>query len=69
MSLKSDCKDAIYFYAPLEMQLNAAHLGEKHGDVWRTVTALRARYQVLKAAGEDWSIDPQTLSVITGISE
>ena len=65
MSLKSDCKDAIYFYAPLEMQLNAAHLGEKHGDVWRIVEVLRLRYHVLKEAGEEWSIDAQTLSVLT----
>jgi hypothetical protein len=64
MSLKTDCREAIYHYAPLEQQLNATHTGENAGTVYRVVKILRARYHFLKTSGQPWSIDADTLAIL-----
>ena len=64
MSLKTDCREAIYLYAPLEQQLNAARTGENEGTVDRVLKILRQRYQLLKALEEPWSIDEDTLAIL-----
>ena len=57
MSLKSDCKSAIYFYASQERQNNSVRTGEHSGYVGLVLILLRNRYHELKEANETtWSI-------------
>lgn len=57
MSMKEDCQQAIYSYAPAIKQNNASLLGEHSGYVQAVLCTLRDHYHVLKEAGEtEWSI-------------
>lgn len=60
MSLKTDCQDAIYSYAPQQRQTNAALLGEHKEYVSVVLTLLRDHYHALVDAGEtNWTVPEQ----------
>ena len=65
MSMKEDCKAAIYNYAPQIRQTNAAFLGEHSDYVGIVLTSLRDHYHVLKETGEtEWSIPDYMITML-----
>jgi len=57
MSMKEDCQQAIYGYAPQMRQTNALLLGDFREYVEEAVSSLKAHYHVLKEAGDtEWFI-------------
>ena len=65
MSLKTECREAIYSYADEEMQRNAALDGEHIEYVKLVLTLLRDSYREQSLAGkETFTIDPETIDLL-----
>ena len=65
MSLKTECKNAIYYYADEEMQRNAALTGEHIEYVKLVLILLRDSYREQNLAGATtFTIDPVIASLL-----
>lgn len=65
MSLKTECRDAIYSYANEEMQRNAALTGEHKEYVNLVLTLLRDSYKEQNLAGATtFTIPPEIVSIL-----
>ena len=64
--MRSECEAAIYEYAPVYRQLNAALTGEERDYVGVVLQLMRDRYHALVAAGETtWSVPAQIDQTLT----
>jgi hypothetical protein len=65
MTLKTDCQEAIYSYAPQQRQTNAALLGEHKEYIGVVLQLLRDHYHALEEDGEtEWSIPDYIVSTL-----
>lgn len=66
MSLKTECKNAIYHYADAEMQRNAALTGEHKEYVNLVLTLLRDSYKEQNLAGATtFTVSEEIAAILT----